>query len=109
MNFFESQERAHKHTTLLIVLFGAAVIALIVMANVLVLVVFGVLDSQQMRDGQSFIAPIDWKLVATVGAGVSVVVLVGSLYKMMALSAGGKVVAESLGGRLISRNTEEPN
>lgn len=109
MNFFESQERAHKHTTLLIVLFGIAVIALIVMANVLVLVVFGVVNSQQMRDGQSFVAQIDWKMVATVGAAVSVVVLVGSLYKMMALSAGGKVVAESLGGQLIPRNTEVPN
>ena len=109
MNFFESQERAHKHTTLLIVLFGVAVIALIAMANVLVLVVFGVVNSQQMREGQSLFAQMDWKMVATVGAGVSVVVLVGSLYKMMALSAGGKVVAESLGGQLIARNTEEPN
>ncbi len=109
MNFFESQERAHKHTTLLIVLFGVAVLALIVMANVLILVVFGIANSQQMRGGQSFVAQMDWRMVATVGAGVSVVVLVGSLYKMMALSAGGKVVAESLGGQLIPRNTEEPN
>jgi Zn-dependent protease with chaperone function len=109
MNFFESQERAHKHTTLLIVLFGVAVLALIVMANLLILVVFGVVNSQQLRDGQSFVAQMDWKMAATVGAGVSVVVLVGSLYKMMALSGGGKVVAESLGGRLIPRNTEEPN
>lgn len=109
MNFFESQESAHKHTTLLIVLFGVAVIALIVMANVLVLVVFGFVNSQQMRDGQTFVAQMDWKMFATVGAGVSVVVLVGSLYKMMALSGGGKVVAESLGGQLIPRNTEEPN
>ncbi|MCW5641467.1 MAG: M48 family metallopeptidase [Rhodoferax sp.] len=109
MNFFESQERAHKNTTSLIVLFGVAVIALIVMANVLLMVVFGVVDSQQMRDGQAFVAQMDWKMFATVGAGVSVVVLVGSLYKMMVLSAGGKVVAESLGGQLIPRNTEEPN
>ncbi|MEO7852672.1 MAG: M48 family metallopeptidase [Rubrivivax sp.] len=113
MNFFESQERAHKHTTLLIALFAVAVIALIVMTNVLVLVVFGFVNSQQMREGlregQSLVAQMDWKMFATVGAGVSVVVLVGSLYKMMALSAGGKVVAESLGGQLIPRNTEDPN
>ena len=109
MNFFESQERAHKHTTLLIVLFGVAVIALIVMANALILVVFGFVNGQQVREGQSFFAQMDWKMVATVGAGVSAVVLVGSLYKMMALSAGGKVVAESLGGQLIPRNSEEPN
>jgi Zn-dependent protease with chaperone function len=109
MNFFESQERAHKHTTLLIALFGVAVIALIVMANLLALVVFGFVNSQQLQGGQTFVTQMDWKMFATVGAGVSVVVLVGSLYKMMALSAGGKVVAESLGGQLIPRNTEEPN
>ena len=109
MNFFESQERARKHTTLLIVLFAAAVIALIVMANLLAMAVFGFVSSQQLRDGQTFLAQMDWKMFAAVGAGVSVVVLVGSLYKMMALSAGGKVVAESLGGQLIARNTEEPN
>lgn len=109
MNFFESQERAHKHTTLLVVLFGVAVIALIVMTNVLALVVFGFVDTQQMRAGQTFFAQMDWKMFAAVGAGVSVVVLGGSLYKIMALSAGGKVVAESLGGQLIPRNTEEPD
>jgi Zn-dependent protease with chaperone function len=109
MNFFESQERAHKHTTLLLVLFGVAVIALIAMANLLILLVFGVVNSQQIREGQSLFAQMDWKMVATVGAGVSVVVLAGSLYKMMVLSGGGKVVAESLGGQLIPRNTEEPN
>ena len=109
MNFFESQERAKKHTTLLIVLFGVAVLALIVMANVLAMVVFGFVNSQQLRDGQTLFAQMDWKMFATVGAGVSVVVLVGSLYKMMALSAGGKVIAESLGGQLIPRNTQEPN
>lgn len=75
MNFFESQERAHKHTTLLIVLFAAAVVALIVMANLLALVVFGFVGSQQLRDGQTFVAQMDWKMFATVGAAVSVVVL----------------------------------
>jgi len=34
MNFFESQERVRKNTTLLVVLFALAVVALIVMANV---------------------------------------------------------------------------
>ncbi|MFA5632596.1 MAG: M48 family metallopeptidase [Porticoccaceae bacterium] len=109
MNFFESQERSRKHTILLIVLFGIAVIALIAMTNVLVLVVLGFVNGQQMRGGQAFVAQMDWKMFATVGAGVSVVVLAGSLYKMMVLSAGGKVVAESLGGQLIPRNTEQPD
>lgn len=109
MNFFEAQERAHKYTTWLIVLFVVAVIALIVMANLLALVAFGFFNGRQMVEGQSLAVQMDWPMFAAVGAGVSVVVLAGSLYKMMALSAGGKVVAESLGGQLIPRNTAQPD
>jgi Zn-dependent protease with chaperone function len=109
MNFFESQDRVRKNTTVLVVLFVLAVIALIIMTNVLVMIVFGFINSDQLRDGQTLIRQMDWKTFAAVGAGVSVVVLAGSLYKIMALSAGGKVVAESLDGQLISRNTQEPN
>jgi Zn-dependent protease with chaperone function len=109
MNFFESQDRVHKSTTLLVVLFVLAVIALIIMTNVLIMIVFGFIDSQQLRDGGTLIRQMDWKTFAVVGAGVSVVVLAGSAYKIMALSAGGKVVAESLGGQLIPQNTQDPN
>ncbi len=109
MNFFESQEHAHKRTTLLVVLFVLAVIALILVANVLVMVVFGLIGSEQLQNGGTLIRQMDWKTFATVGAGVSVVVVAGSLYKIVALSAGGKVVAESLGGQLIPQNAQDLN
>lgn len=109
MNFFESQDRAHKKTTLLVVLFVLAVIALILMANVLVMVVFGLIGSEQLQNGGTLIRQMDWKTFAAVGAGVSVVVVAGSLYKIVALSAGGKVVAESLGGQLIPPNSQDMN
>lgn len=109
MNFFESQDRVRRHTALLVVLFVVAVVALIILTNVLVMVVFGFINSQQLRDSGTLIGQMDWKTFAAVSAGVSVVVIAGSLYKIMALSAGGKVVAESLGGQLIPRNTQDPN
>ncbi|MBK5205346.1 MAG: M48 family metallopeptidase [Polaromonas sp.] len=109
MNFFESQDRVRKNTMLLVVLFVLAVIALIIMTNVLVMVVFGFINSDQLRDGDTLLRQMDWKTFATVGVGVSVVVLAGSLYKIMALSAGGKVVAESLGGQLIPQNAQDLN
>ena len=109
MNFFESQDRANKKTTLLVVLFVLAVIALILMANVLVMVVFGLIGSEQLQNGGTLIRQMDWKTFAAVGAGVSVVVAAGSLYKIVALSAGGKVVAESLGGQLIPQNSQDMN
>ena len=101
MNFFESQDRVRKNTAVLVVLFVLAVIALIVMTNVLVMIVFGFIDSEQLRVGGTLIRQMDWKTFAAVGAGVSVVALDGRLYKIMALSAGGKVVAQWLGGQLI--------
>ncbi len=107
MNFFESQDRVRKNTAVLVLLFVLAVVALITMTNVLIMVVFGFIDSQQLRDGGTLIRQMDWQTFVAVGAGVSVVVLAGSAYKIMALSAGGKVVAESLGGQLIPRNTQD--
>ncbi|MBI3054993.1 MAG: M48 family metallopeptidase [Betaproteobacteria bacterium] len=109
MNFFESQDRAHKNTALLVVLFVLAVIALIIMTNLLLMVVFGYINSEQVRDGGTLIRQMDWQTFVAVGAGVGVVVFAGSLYKIIALSAGGRVVAESLDGQLIPRNTQDLN
>lgn len=107
MNFFESQDRVRKHTFQLVLLFGMAVVTLIIMVNLLVMVVFGYINSEQMQDGGTLLQQMDWQTFASVSAGVGAVVLVGSLYKIMALSAGGKVVAEALGGQLIPQNTDD--
>ena len=107
MNFFESQARVRKNTFQLALLFGLAVVTLIIMVNLLVMVVFGYINSQQLQDGGTLLQQMDWQTFAAVSAGVGVVVLAGSFYKIMALSAGGKVVAESLGGKLIPQNTKD--
>ncbi len=109
MNFFESQDRVRKNTAKLVFLFALAVILLIIMTNLLVMMVFGYVNSEQLRDSETLIQQMDWQAFVAVGAGVSVVILVGSLYKIMALSAGGKAVAESLGGQLIPQDTEDLN
>src|SRR3546814_609907 len=79
------------------------------MANLLVRLVFGYIDSEQLRDGETLIGQMDWQTFAAVSAGVSVVVLAASLYRILALSGGGKVVAESLGGQLIPQDTQDIN
>ncbi|GMR18574.1 MAG: M48 family metallopeptidase [Gammaproteobacteria bacterium] len=107
MNFFESQDRVRKNTVQLVFLFTLAVVTLIIMTNLLIMGVFGYINSQQIQDGEALILQMDWQTFATVGAGVGAVVLVGSLYKMMALSAGGKAVAEALGGILIPQNSDD--
>jgi len=107
MNFFESQDRVRRHTFQLVLLFSLAVITLIIMVNLLVMVVFGYINSDQIQGVEILLQQMDWQTFAAVSAGVGVVVFVGSLYKIMALSAGGKVVAESLGGQLIPQNTND--
>ena len=107
MNFFESQDRVRKHTFQLVLLFSLAVITLIIMTNLLVMVVFGFINSEQMQSGEALIQKMDWQMFAVVSAGVGAVVLGGSLYKIMALSAGGRTVADALGGQLIPQNTAD--
>jgi Zn-dependent protease with chaperone function len=107
MNFFESQDRVRRNTAKLVFLFVLAVVTLIIMTNLLVMMTLGYSNSEQLRDGETLLQQMDWRTFVMVSIGVGVVVLVGSLYKIMALSGGGKAVAESLGGRLISPNTED--
>lgn len=107
MNFFESQDRARKNTFTLVFLFALAVITLIIMTNLLVMLVFGLIGNDQLHSGVTLIRKMDWQMFALVSAAVVTVVLTGSLYKIMALSGGGKTVADGLGGRLIPQNTDD--
>ena len=107
MNFFESQDRARKNTFQLVFLFALAVVTLIIMTNLLVMVVFGFISSQQMHSGGALLQKMDWQKFALVSAAVVTVVIGGSLYKIMALSAGGRAVADGLGGQLIPQNTAD--
>lgn len=107
MNFFESQDRVRKNTFQLVFLFALAVVTLIIMTNILFMVVFGFINNEQMQSGGAFFRQMDWQKFAAVSAAVCVVVLVGSLYKIMALSSGGKAVAEGLGGQLVPQNTDD--
>jgi len=109
VNFFESQHRVRRNTAWLVVLFSLAVISLIVMTNLLIMMAFGYLNAEQMSGSGMPALQMDWQTFATIGAGVVAVIVVGSLYKIMTLSAGGKAVAESLGGRLIPQNTRDLN
>ncbi len=107
MNFFELQDRSRKNTVQLVFLYIVAVITLVIMTNLLVMGVFGYINSEQVQDGGDFFQQMDWQIFAAVGTGVCVVVLIGSLYKIMVLSGGGKTVAEALGGKLVPQNTDD--
>ncbi|MFQ5507959.1 MAG: M48 family metallopeptidase [Leptospirillia bacterium] len=107
MDFFEAQDVARRRTGVLVVLFLLAVAALILMANLLVL---GILSYQDPMGGglsERLARNFDWGMFLSVGVGVIAVVTVGTLYKLSVLSGGGRVVAESLGGKRVPRNTDD--
>ena len=110
MNFFEAQERARKRTGWLVLLFVMAMAGLIIITNLLLL---GILAYGQT--GEFVFSPVvlqqqfDWDIFIGVALVVSILIFLGSLYKTMSLSDGGRSVAEMLGGRLIARNTTDPD
>ena len=97
MNFFEHQARAKRRTLKLVLLMTLAVISLITVTS-LVLIVGWQQAQQEMHIEQA----INWNLVPGIAALVLLVVIGASLSKHAQLQAGGKVVAERLGGRLIN-------
>ncbi|SHE98015.1 Zn-dependent protease with chaperone function [Microbulbifer donghaiensis] len=101
MNFFEYQDRARRNTGLLVGLFGLAVALLIGITTLLAAALVA------YSRGQAFsLANVDqllgWDTVATIALTIAAVITLGSLYKLRQLAAGGRAVAESLGGRKIN-------
>ena len=100
MNFFEHQDRARKKTGRLFFYFFLAVLC-----------IFGALYALAsfFLSRYTYSEKIVWDagLALKVGLGTLIIVGLGSLYKVASLAGGGKVVAESLGGRLLSPNTKD--
>lgn len=115
MDFFAHQDHARQKTGYLVWMFIAAVIAIIAFTYVAVcsfVIGVGMYNEAKQGVGQSasqFSASSFWnpQLLLIVGGIVIAVVLMGSLYKLSELSAGGKVIAESLGGRLLSNGARD--
>jgi Zn-dependent protease with chaperone function len=107
MNFFEHQARAKRNSGRLILLLVLAVLCLVSLTSLtltLLLQIFGEVPaySSESRTG------LDWPLIRIISVVVIGVVLLGSLYKSIQLSSGGKAVAERLGGRLINLAPQSP-
>ncbi|MEN8142878.1 MAG: M48 family metallopeptidase, partial [Thermodesulfobacteriota bacterium] len=108
MDFFSAQDQARRNTGRLVMFFTLAVISLVAMTNLLVMAVFGYLN-QQADPAAPLLAGIDWEVFGVISVGVIVVVGIGSLYKIMALSGGGARIAEMMNGQLIVDGTGDAN
>ncbi len=108
MNFFASQAQARRNTFQLVFLLILAVCTLILLTNLVVILAMDFFKESPVTDFHTMIQNMDWWTFGMVGLAVWLVVLAGSISKIIALSGGGKVVAESLGGKLVLHNTTDP-
>ncbi len=108
MNFFEAQDRARRSTLWLVLLFGIAVVGLILLTNLLVLYVLAYQQSGPLAtDYGAALAQFRWDTLVLVALAVIVLVAGGSMFKILQLAGGGRVVAESLGGRVLAQNSQD--
>ncbi len=106
-DFFQQQDVARRSTTRLIVLFALAVLAIILSIEVLLAATTGYLGRDPDTGAINWAAVTDLRLLLVSAVGTLIVVGGGSLYKIAELRAGGHVVAEQLGGRLLTAGTAD--
>lgn len=102
-DFFDHQLVAKKRTSLLVGYFVMAVVLIILSVYT---VVTGCLLAASKDQGAE--ALWDWGRLALVAAGVGILVVSGSLYKIATLREGGAAVARLLGGELVNPSDATP-
>ena len=108
MNFFEAQDNARRKTWQLGLMFGAAVVTLLVLTNLMVALVVGWSGTQTGLTYQQTLETIPVDTWLWVSGGVIGIVLVASFYKYLSIQGGGRAIAESLGGSLVPPNAQNP-
>lgn len=106
-DFFQRQSAAQRSTVWLMTMFILAVLAIV---GLVTAIAFVVVQAQMNEPGRSFASrPEQWTIPAIAGVVTLLVVLGGSLFKVMELRAGGgSRVAEALGGRRLYPNSQDP-
>ncbi|MGL1832768.1 M48 family metallopeptidase [Rhodocyclaceae bacterium SMB388] len=116
MDFFSAQDHARRSSRLLVLWFVLAVVGIIVTVYVALAAAIGLGSATEYASqygvGASAAGPLrlwDPELFAMTAMAVGALILLGSVFKIIALSRnGGPAIAEELGGRLISRATGDP-
>lgn len=114
MNFFEHQDRARRKTNHLILLLMLAVFSLVAITTLLFAAfVYFAQEHNSANAGetlgvwQGIMQALSFETFLWVALGVSSVVALGSLFRFFQLRAGGKTIAEAMGGHLLSGNTAD--
>ncbi len=101
MDFFSRQDQARRTTRGLVITFIIAVVCIVALLD---LVAYGLLLASSDAVSAWEQAPT---VLGLVSVGTLVLIGLASWYKLAQLSAGGRAVAESLGGRRVSPSTTD--
>ena len=107
MNFYQAQDQARRKTWQLAAMFGAAVLTLVLLTNLLVAVLMGWSGPQRGVTTEQALAQVPADTWVWITFGVIGIVGTASLYKYLSLRGGGRAIAESLGGSLIHQSTQD--
>ena len=98
MDFYARQEAARRHTRWLLLAFLVCVALVVAAIDVIVVVLFRASEPEASPAGAVIFASI----------AVLAIICGASLFKTLSLRSGGGVVARSLGGSRVERNTRDP-
>ncbi len=113
MDFYAAQDHARRSSRWLLLWFMLAVLLLIGITNILIamLVYFMGATTAPLAGEEAirgFFAAFSWETFGFVCLGVVATIFLVVLFKWAQLSAGGKAVAERLGGQRILPHTDDP-
>jgi Zn-dependent protease with chaperone function len=109
MNFFEAQDSARRSTTLLVFLFLLAIVFLLALSNFLIFEFLYYIQYETLTFSLSqFALVFDSNLSIVLCAAIMVFIILGSMYKLALLSAGGPAIAQNLCGVIIPRSSTDP-
>ena len=118
MNFFEQQDRARRNTKRLILLLILAVASLIAVTCLMFAVFFYYFSANNPYQIYAETPGGFWtgllhhlppEAIAGIALTISLVVILGSLFKYAQLNSGGSAVAAAMGGHLVSSATQDPD
>lgn len=108
MDFFKHQGRARKFTFVLIFLLILALVGVFIAVYVLITVLFFLFSYDEIRHTFPESTPLnDWRLIVFYSSVILLFIGGVSLYRIGSLSGGGHVVASSLGGNPLRRDTQD--
>ncbi|PLW81815.1 peptidase M48 [Kineobactrum sediminis] len=112
MDFFAQQDVARRNARLLTLLFVLAVLALVLLTNILVAAILWGSDNYSVyagsREGwRGLFAYFSWQRFGSIGLAITATVMLVVLVKWLQLAGGGKAVAEGMGGSRLLPQTRD--